>query len=63
MSETPDVTALIFLNLYFVVLLITLANEVLPHPAGPQSIMLDNQSAYIVLYNILSFAKICSCPT
>ena len=32
MSDTPEVTALILVNLYFVVSLITFASEVLPHP-------------------------------
>ena len=63
MSPTPDVTAFIFINLYFVVLLITLAKDVLPHPGGPHNIILDSLSAFIVRYRILSFPKMCSCPT
>ena len=34
-SETPYVTAFNLVNLYFVVWLITLARDVLPHPGGP----------------------------
>ena len=63
MSDIPDVTAFIFRNLHFVVLLITLASDVFPQPGGPHSIMLDNLSAFIVRYKILSLPKICSCPT
>ena len=48
-SETPDVTAFNFINLYFVVLLITLASDVFPHPGGPYKIILDSLSALIVL--------------
>ena len=62
-SDTPDVTALIFVNLYLVVSLITLANDVFPHPGGPHRMILESLSAFIVLYNILSFPNICSCPT
>ena len=30
---------------------------------GHEVVILDNLSAFIVLYNILSLPKICSCPT
>ena len=63
MSPTPAVTAFNFVNLYLVVLLITLARDVFPHPGGPHNIMLDSLSAFIVLYKILSCPKISSCPT
>ena len=63
MSPTPAVTAFNFVNLYLVVLLITLARDVFPHPGGPHNIMLDSLSAFIVLYKILSCPKIYSCPT
>ena len=46
--------------LALVVSLITLASDVFPHPGGPNKIILDNLSAFIVLYNILSFPNICS---
>ena len=61
-SPTPEVTAFNFINLYLVVLLITLAKDVLPEPVGPHKIILDNLSAFIVLYRILSLPKISSCP-
>ena len=59
-SPTPEVTAFRRLNLHFVVSLITFAREVFPQPGGPHKIMLDNLSAFIVRYNILSLPSICS---
>ena len=61
-SDTPDVTALIFLNWYFVVSLMTFASDVFPHPGGPHRMILDSLSAFIVLYNSLSLPTMCSCP-
>ena len=40
-----------------------MANDVLPHPGGPNSIMLDNLSAFIVLYNIFPGPITCSWPS
>src|SRR5574344_1591700 len=60
-SATPAVTAFNFINLYLVVLLITLASEVFPHPGGPHNIILESLSAFIVLYSVVSVASMGSC--
>ncbi|MNO90434.1 hypothetical protein D3C76_819470 [compost metagenome] len=62
MSETPACVALISTKLCLVVLAITLAREVFPHPGGPQNIAELSLSAFINLYKSLSFPTICSCP-
>ena len=48
-SLTPDVVAFYETNLFFVVLAIILASEVLPHPGGPQNIAEVSLSAFISL--------------